>query len=117
MSSTLDKSFDSTASKSEIYPPSPETLASVQLPNYMEIREQAAQDPIAFWDGRAKELVDWYEPYQQVLDESGHPFYKWFTGGKINIVHNALDRHVKSWRKNKLAMIWEAEDGEQRTYS
>src|SRR5690606_36415798 len=70
-----------------------------------------------FWDAQAKELLDWYEPYQQVVDKSGHPYYKWFVGGKINIVHNALDRHVKSWRKNKLALIWEAEDGEQRTYS
>ena len=117
MSSTLENSFDSTASKSEVYQPSPETLADIQLPNYLEIREQALQDPYAFWDARAKELVDWYEPYQQVVDDSNRPYFKWFTGGKTNIVHNALDRHVKSWRKNKLALIWEAEDGEQRTYS
>jgi acetyl-CoA synthetase len=118
MDKTVDPTtFDSTASKSEVYPPSPEVLASVQLPNYLEIRQQALKDPVAFWDARAKELLDWYEPYQKVVDDSGAPFYKWFTGGKINIVHNALDRHIKSWRKNKLAMIWEAEDGEQRTYS
>ena len=49
---------------------------------------------------------------------SDRPFFKWFVGGKTNIAHNALDRHVKSLgRKNKLAMIWEGEDGEQRTYS
>ncbi len=61
MSSALDTSaFDSTASKSEVYQPSPETLANVQLPNYLEIREQALQDPLAFWDARAKELLDWY---------------------------------------------------------
>jgi acetyl-CoA synthetase len=52
-----------------------------------------------------------------VLDSSKAPFFKWFVGGKTNIVHNALDRHVKSWRKNKLALLWEGEDGEQRTYS
>ena len=117
MSATPDSSFDSTASKSEIYQPSPETLADVTLPNYLEIREEALKDPISFWDARAKELIDWYEPYQQIVDDSNRPFYTWFTGGKTNIVHNALDRHIKSWRKNKLAMIWEAEDGEQRTYS
>lgn len=117
MSSTLENSFDTTASKSEVYQPSPETLADIKLPNYLEVREQALQDPNAFWDARAKELIDWYEPYQQVVDDSNRPYFKWFTGGKTNIVHNSLDRHVKSWRKNKLALIWEAEDGEQRTYS
>src|SRR5690606_6527112 len=111
------QAFDTTASKSEVYEPSQEVLDSVSLPNYMEIREQAEADPLSFWDARAKEMVDWYEPYDRVLDDSNAPFYKWFTGGKINIVHNALDRHVKSWRKNKLALLWEGEDGELRTYS
>ena len=62
-------------------------------------------------------MVEWYEPYHTVLDKSTAPFFKWFVGGKTNIVHNALDRHVKSAHKNKLAIIWEGEDGEQRVYS
>ena len=45
------------------------------------------------------------------------PFYKWFTGGKINIVNNAIDRHLNTWRRNKLALIWEGEPGDYRTYS
>ena len=113
----MSEGFDTTAAKSEVYPPSPEVLATVGAPNYMELLDEALADPIAFWDAKAKEVVDWYEPYDQVLDESNKPFYKWFAGGKINIIHNALDRHVDSWRKNKLALIWEGEDGEQRTYS
>ena len=48
-----------------------------------------------------------------MLDESNAPFYKWFVGAKTNIVHNALDRHVKTWRKNKLALIWEGEPGDK----
>ncbi|MEX1018349.1 MAG: acetate--CoA ligase [Litorilinea sp.] len=110
-------SFDTTASKSEVYAPSQAVLDDVTLPNYMELHTEALADSVAFWDARAKEMVDWYEPYSQIVDDSNKPFYKWFSGGKINIAHNALDRHVKSWRKNKLALIWEAEDGEQRTYS
>ena len=81
------------------------------------LRERVLADSTSYWDALAKELVDWYEPYDEVLDDTDKPFYKWFRGGKINIVHNALDRHAKSWRKNKLALIWEAEDGEYRTYS
>ncbi|MGD8598234.1 MAG: acetyl-coenzyme A synthetase N-terminal domain-containing protein, partial [Anaerolineae bacterium] len=55
--------------------------------------------------------------WEQVLDESGKPFYKWFVEGKTNIVYNCLDRHVKTWQRNKLALIWEGEDGDLRTLS
>jgi acetyl-CoA synthetase len=52
-----------------------------------------------------------------VLEDSSPPFFKWFVGGETNIVHNALDRHVKTYRKNKLALIWEGEPGDVRSYS
>jgi acetyl-CoA synthetase len=109
--------FDALAGKNEIYPPSTEVVSKANVPNYLEVRSQALQNPLAFWDARAKELIDWHQPYSQILDRSGAPFFKWFIGGKTNVVHNALDRHVTTWRKNKVALIWEAEDGEVRTYS
>jgi acetyl-CoA synthetase len=52
-----------------------------------------------------------------VLDDSKKPFYKWFTGAKCNIIHNAIDRHLKTWRRNKQALIWDGEDGTHRTFS
>ena len=53
-----------------------------------------------------------------MLDDSNKPFFKWFVGAKTNIVHNAIDRHLKTYRKNKLALIWESEDGKlHQTYS
>lgn len=113
----MSEAFDTTASKSEVYPPSQEVVDNITLPNYMELRENARRRPLDFWEERARELIDWYEPFTQVLDDGNRPFFQWYLGGKLNIVHNALDRHIKSWRKNKLALIWEAEDGEQRTYS
>lgn len=61
--------------------------------------------------------MEWYEKWEQVLDDSNPPFFKWFVGGKTNIIHNALDRHVKTFRKNKLALIWEGEPGDVRTFS
>ena len=69
-----------------------------------------------YWAGRAREL-EWYRPWDTVLDESNKPFYKWFVGGQVNIVNNCLDRHVKTWRRNKLALIWEGEPGDQRSFS
>jgi len=72
-----------------------------------------AEDVEWYWGEVAKEL-EWYKPWTKTLDASGAPFYKWYTGGKINIAHNAVDRHMKTWRKNKIAYIWEGETGEVR---
>ncbi len=77
---------------------------------------RAQADPIAFWAERAREL-DWYHPWTKVLDDSNPPFFQWFVGGKTNIVLNALDRHVKTWRRNKIALIWEGEPGDQQNIS
>jgi acetyl-CoA synthetase len=113
----MTNAMDAISTKTDIYSPSPEVIAQANVPDYLELRTRAIEDPVTFWDARAKELIDWYEPYTQVLDNSSAPFFKWFVGGKTNIAHNALDRHVKSAHKNKLALIWEGEDGEQRVYS
>lgn len=80
---------------------------------YKELRLQAEEDYIGFWDKLAKEKIDWNEPYTQVLDESNAPFYKWFVNGKLNVTYQCLGRHLKV-RKNKAALIWEAEDGSRR---
>jgi acetyl-CoA synthetase len=69
-----------------------------------------------FWLEKAK-AIDWYTPPTKALDDSDVPFYKWFPDGTLNITYNALDRHVKTAKKNKLAYIWEGEMGETRTYS
>ena len=84
--------------------------------SYEELYQWTLTNGEEFWAEMAGEL-EWYEPWDKVLDDSNPPFFKWFTGAKTNIVHNAIDRHLKSWRKNKLALIWEAEDGSQRTFS
>ena len=78
--------------------------------------EESINNPQEFWDNKAK-AIDWFKPYSKVLDSSNPPFYKWFPDGVLNITHNALDRHVKTPRKNKLAYIWEGEMGEVKTYT
>jgi acetyl-CoA synthetase len=100
----------------EIYVPSPDVVESSHVPDYDALRERAAADPLAFWEERAK-LLEWYEPWQKVLDDSEAPFFKWFIGAKTNVVLNALDRHQKTAMRNKLALIWEGEDGSLRTFS
>jgi acetyl-CoA synthetase len=75
--------------------------------------EQAARDPEGWWAKQA-EALDWFEPPDQVLDDSEAPFYKWFVGGKLNASHNALDRHVEAGRGDKVAFHWHGEEGEER---
>jgi len=76
------------------------------------VYEKAKKDPEGFWAEAARSL-DWFKPWDKVL-EWNPPIAKWFTGGKLNVSYNCLDRHVKTWRRNKAALIWEGEPGEER---
>ncbi|MEA4909828.1 MAG: AMP-binding protein, partial [Anaerolineaceae bacterium] len=100
----------------ELYRPSPDTLTAAYIKDRAAQAQDAARDLAGFWAARAEEY-EWYAPWEKVLDESQAPFYQWFVGAKVNIVANCLDRHVQSWRRNKLALIWEGEKGEVRTFS
>ena len=92
----MTNAMEAISASKELYPPSAEVVAAANVPDYLALRPEAIADPVPFWDARAKEMIDWYEPYTTVLDSSKAPFFKWFVGGKTNIIHNALDRHVKS---------------------
>jgi acetyl-CoA synthetase len=100
----------------KVFLPTPEVVAQANVQNPDEIYREAEENLEGFWARRASEL-EWYKKWDKVLDQSNKPFYKWFVGGKTNIVLNALDRHVRTWRRNKLALIWEGENGELRTFS
>lgn len=100
----------------EVFFPSQDVLEKATIKEYDELYKYSIENPEAFWADRAEEF-DWFEKWDKVLDDSNAPFYKWFTGGKTNIISNAIDRHLKTWRRNKLAIIWEGEDGSQRTFS
>jgi acetyl-CoA synthetase len=101
---------------SEWYYPSDEVVKQAHIQDYEAVYNEAVKDPEAFWAKRA-ETLHWFQKWDKVLDKSNPPFFKWFVGGKTNIAYNALDRHVKTWRKNKLALIWEGEQGDTRSYS
>lgn len=107
---------DRSTADGEIYLPTPEIVSAAHVPDWEALSAEADANYVKFWEDRARELV-WHAPWQQVLDQSNRPFYKWFVGARTNIVHNALDRHQKTWRRNKLALIWEGEPGDLRTFS
>jgi acetyl-CoA synthetase len=79
---------------------------------------EAARDPEAWWAAQAEEL-HWFQKWSRVLDDEDPPFYKWFTGGKLNVSYNCLDRHVLAGRGDRVAFHWRGEDGQERdiTYS
>jgi len=80
------------------------------------IYSEASADPEGFWAGNAAEL-DWFGPWESVLDWSDAPHARWFSGGTLNVAHNCLDRHLDGWRRNKAALVWEGEPGDTRTYT
>jgi len=98
------------------YHPSPGVVKKAKIKNYHKLYQESIEDREGFWEKEAKKL-HWYKKWNRVLDDSEKPFYKWFTGGKTNIVANALDRHLHSETRNKLALIWEGEPGDVRTFS
>src|SRR5918995_2096775 len=77
------------------------------------VYEEAARDPQAWW-ARQAEALDWFESWDQVLDESEAPFFKWFAGGKLNASYNCLDRHVDAGLGDRVAFHWRGEEGEER---
>ena len=105
-----------------VWTPPPETVARANVTRFMkahgiatreELHRRSVADVAWFWDAALKDLdVAWLAPYRQVLDQSkGIEWASWFVGGKINIVHNCIDRHVGP----KTALIWEGDDGATRT--
>src|SRR5215211_2772196 len=94
----------------------PEEFRAQALVSDDSLYEEARRDPEAFWARQAEEL-DWFEKWDQVLDESNAPFYKWFTGGKINLSYNCLDRHVEAGRGDRVAIHWRGEEGEEEDWT
>jgi propionyl-CoA synthetase len=85
---------------------------------YEEVYRRSLDDPDGFW-GEAAAAIDWVKPWQRVLDDSRAPFYRWFTGGRLNTCWNVLDRHVERGRADQLALIYDsplAETAEAFTY-
>ena len=68
-----------------------------------------------FWAKRAREMVSWKEPFTKVLDESNAPFFKWFPDGKLNVSYNCLDRNVEGGLGDKVAIVFEADNGDVTT--
>ncbi|MCL7414565.1 MAG: acetate--CoA ligase [ANME-2 cluster archaeon] len=108
--------------KRTFYPPK-EMVSQSNVKQWMDAHDipdietlyQRSQDIEWFWGEVEKDLVQWYSPYDKVLDSSDAPFFHWFTNSKYNIVHDALDRHMGTPTQDKVAYIFESEQGNVST--
>jgi acetyl-CoA synthetase len=82
----------------------------------VDLYAQAAQDRLGFWANQASQLY-WHKPFSQILDFSQAPVASWFADGKINACYNALDRHVLAGLGDRIALFFEGEPGDTKTYS
>jgi acetyl-CoA synthetase len=99
----------------EIFEPTADFVAQTLVPDYEVYYEHSMRDVEAYWE-RVAEGFEWERRWDRVLDWS-YPDAKWFVGARGNITLNCLDRHLESERKNKAALIWLGEDGQERIYT
>lgn len=109
------KDIETLLREDEVISPAKNLIENAHVKDYDQIYQRSLADPEGFWAEAAAEL-EWFQPWEKVLHWD-YPFAQWFVGAKCNIVHNALDRHIKTWRRNKVALIWEGEPGEVKVYS
>ncbi|MFJ5760746.1 acetate--CoA ligase [Neobacillus sp. NPDC093182] len=105
-------------SNSKLIYPAEEKVRSTSIGSteaFQELLKQSQEDPAAFWDRAARELV-WYEPWKETI--SGElPDFSFFTGGISNPSVNLLDRHIENGAGNRTALIWEGENGDSKFYT
>lgn len=82
---------------------------------YEDLCHQASSDYEGFWANQARRLITWKKPFEQVLDQSNAPFFKWFDDGTLNVSYNCLDRNLERGLGDKTALIFEADGGEVTT--
>ena len=111
---TNDGGIDALLQEDRTFPPSKDFVSNANISD-PDIYDKAKADPESFWAGFAKEL-DWFQGWDQVLDWKA-PDAKWFINGKLNASYNCVDRHAKSEKRNKAALIWEGEPGDWKVYT
>ncbi len=102
---------------SDIFNPKTERFDRALIKSMSEYKDLVAEfdnDYEGTWAKFADEKIDWFKPYDKVLDESNAPFYKWFSGGEMNVAHQCVDRHLES-KKDKTAILFEGDNGDKKT--
>ena len=111
----MGEKIETLLKESRTYLPTDKIKAAAHIKDYDTEYKKSIADPEGFWSGVANEL-EWFSPWHTVL-EWNYPWAKWFVGATCNIAYNCLDRHVRTWRKNKVALIWVGENDQERIFT
>ena len=106
--------IESILQEHRVFPPSAEFVKQANVSGmdaYKALCAEAERDYAGFWARLAREELTWTKPFTQVLDESNAPFYKWFHDGELNASYNCLDKNLENGNADKVAIIFEADDG------
>ncbi len=85
--------------------------ANISSADFQAMNAEAARDYTGYWARLARENLVWHKPFTQTLDEANAPFYRWFHDGQLNVSYNCLDVNLKNGNAEKIAIIFEADDG------
>ncbi|MCK9283759.1 MAG: acetate--CoA ligase [Rhodocyclaceae bacterium] len=110
----MTTAIESVLQENRVFPPAAETVRAAAISGraaYDALCAEAERDNAGYWARLAYEHLSWKQPFTQALDESNAPFYKWFADGKLNVSYNCLDRNIEAGLGNKVAIIFEADDG------
>jgi acetyl-CoA synthetase len=103
------------------FEPTPEFRAKAHIKSskeYEALYNQSIEDPGKFWSKMANKEISWFKKWKRTMNADFEKAkISWFNGGKLNVSYNCIDRHLNTFRKNKAALIWEAEGGETITYT
>ncbi len=123
MSNLSFENTDTILIENRVFSPSNDQVHNANITAYMKKKgfddyksfyQWSLEHRFEFWEDMAKEL-HWFEPWKTTFEWTEKPFFKWFSGGKFNIVYNCLDRHMQTHVRNKIAFYWEGDDGASRT--
>lgn len=106
--------IESVLQERRVFPPSAEAAAGATISGmdaYRALAAEAERDYEGFWGRLARETLSWSKPFSKVLDESKAPFYTWFEDGQLNASYNSIDRHVEAGNGERVAIVFEADDG------
>ncbi|MDD4810498.1 MAG: acetate--CoA ligase [Methanobacterium formicicum] len=95
-----------------VFEPKDEILSRAHVKNW-EKEIEKGKDLEKYWAEKAEQF-EWFQKWDQVLDESNKPFYQWFVGGKINLAYNAVDRWIETEKRNQVAILYINERGEEK---
>ena len=115
--SEVDEKITSLLSEDRYFEPPTDTSQKAwisDMAQYEQAYRRSMEDLEEYWAARAEELVNWFSPWQSVVDADLHkPEIRWFDGASLNVCYNCLDRHVVSGKGDKTALIWQGEPEDQ----